>query len=167
MRHQPARHTPGFMKWFPLGPLTPAEVGDSQWISRWDSLDQFGRLAWDWRMISQQLEEAQASSGNVRVYRFEDIFGDDGETVEELVNFAAFDGKYEVGSLEGFRQTVHNASSGARDDWRDWPVEKAHLLDEICGELMRQHGYGSEPEWLEMLSCKKIRGETGKDAQPD
>ncbi|WP_271077448.1 hypothetical protein [Aurantiacibacter sp. MUD61] len=152
VRHQPDRHTPGFVQWFPLGPFTPKEIGDDEWVEEWPSLDRFGRLAWDWRCITQRLEEAAALSKDVRVFRFESLFGEDTSHVEELVDFAAFDGKYPVGDLSGFTGKVANASRGPRRDWPDWPDRDVMLIERLCGDQMRRYGYGLEPEWQERVA---------------
>ena len=147
-RHQPRRHTKSFQIWFPLGPLTPAQIGDHEWADQWDSFDQFSRLAWDWRTITSALARAEESGDPVRVYRFEELFksGSNGK-IEELVSYATFDGKYSFSNLDGFTASVRNASSGVRVSWQDWEPEKAALVDAMCGDLMRRFGYGQEPEW--------------------
>ncbi len=152
-RHQPLRHARTWFGWFPLGALTPRAVEDFDWTDRWSELNQFGRLAWDWRTIYGQLDHAVAEAPDVRLFRFEDLFGPDDSTVRELVTFAADHGerRYHVRDLAGFTATVRNASKGPRRGWRDWPAEDAHLLDALCGPLMRKYGYGMEPEWQAML----------------
>ncbi|MEL7447472.1 MAG: hypothetical protein AAGK02_17000 [Pseudomonadota bacterium] len=159
-RHQPRRHTKFFEGWFPQGPLTPAQVKDTDWADKWDDMGQFGRLVWDWRIITRELSRAGAKSENIRVYRFEDLFssGQNGK-IAELVDFVAFDGKYKVGSLDGFTGSVRNASSGKRVKWQDWTPEQVRLMDGMCGELMRQYGYGSEPEWIAKLDEAGITAE--------
>ena len=155
-RYMPHKHgVGGWIRWFPLGPLTPAEVGDTEWVERWDSLGPFGRLAWDWRMICRQLERAEREAPNVRIFRFEDLFGSEITAARNLVEFAANheSRQYAVRDLDGFTGTVRNASSGAKRDWRNWPADEIRLLDELCGESMRKHAYGLEPEWRDMVAA--------------
>lgn len=151
-RHQPRRHTKYWESWFPLGPLKPSQVGDHEWADAWESFDQFGRLAWDWRAITTGLSRAEASGDPVRVFKFEELFksGQNGK-IEELVDYATFDGKYKVGSLDGFTSSVRNASHGHKIKWQDWTSEQVRLVDGMCGDLMRQYGYGFEPEWIARL----------------
>lgn len=151
-RHQPSRHTKGFTGWFPQGPLTPAQIGDEEWADRWDDLGPFGRIAWDWRIIHRELKSAAEAVENSRLFRFEDLFGVDPKYTRELIEYAAFDGKYEIVHLEGFRASVRNASQGPRRDWQQWPDEDVRLLDAMCGDLMQHFGYGQEPEWLELVA---------------
>lgn len=158
-RHQPKRHTKFFGGWFPLGPLTPKQIGDTEWIDRWDDLSQFGRIAWDWRIIHRELLRAVDEAEDVRLFRFEDLFGEDPTPANELINFASFDGKFPVKEMEGFRQSVRNASQGPRRDWRSWPLEDVLLIDQMCGEHMAKLGYGDEPEWRELV--EKAKGEVG------
>ena len=156
IRHYPERHATGYDGWWPQGPLTPEQVGDTEWEGQWEALGQFGRLAWDWRIITCELAKADKASENVRVFRFEDLFDPDNDTViGEVVRFTAFDGKYAVAELDGFTRSVRNASSGPRVVWQDWDPEKAALVDAMCGELMRQYGYGEEPEWRSKVEAAK------------
>ena len=151
-RYMPQRHRKSVTGWFPQGPLTPAQVGDTEWADQWDNLDPFGRLAWDWRIITRELARADASGDHVRVFKFEELFDpDSSDRVEELIHFAAFDGKYGVTHLAGFTQRVRTASSGPRIKWQSWTPEQVRLVDAMCGDLMRQYGYGNEPEWLAKL----------------
>lgn len=155
-RHQPMRHRLLFPRWLPQGPLKPGDTGDTEWVDRWDELDSFGRLAWDWRAITMHLDRVQSESKNVRVYRFEEIFAQDNATFTELVAFCAEHGdrRYETSDLDGLLSEVHNASSGKRRAWQDWPRSEVQLVDEMCGPLMRKYGYGLEPDWLEMTGEK-------------
>lgn len=149
IRHFPERHATGYDGWWPQGPLTPEQVGDTDWEGQWEALGQFGRLAWDWRIITRELAKADAATDNVHVFRFEDLFDPDNDAeIGKVVRFIAFDGKYPVADLDGFTKSVRNASSGPRVVWQDWEPEKAALVDAMCGELMREYGYGNEPEWL-------------------
>ncbi len=155
-RHQPKRHTKLFGGWFPLGPLTPKQIGDTEWIARWDGLSQFGRLAWDWRIIHRELLKVSATSPNARLFRFEDLFGEDPGPADELIAFAAFDGMFRIKEMEGFNQSVRNASKGPRRNWRDWRLEDVLLIDQLCGEHMQTLGYGQEPEWRELVEQAKV-----------
>lgn len=156
-RYQPRRHRRGYLGWFPLGALTPRAIGDLDWADRWGELDQFGRLAWDWRTVYGQLERAVDNAPNAQMFRFEDLFGPDDRHVRELVAFAADHGErqYRVRDLTGFTADVRNASKGPRREWPDWPDEQARLLDAMCGPLMRKYGYGLEPEWQAKLERAK------------
>jgi hypothetical protein len=31
--------------------------------------------------------------------------------------------------------------------WRDWDAKQCAQLDQLCGGLMAEYGYGIEPEW--------------------
>lgn len=158
-RHQPRRQTPQFLSWFPLGPLTPEDLGDEEWRGRWREIGQFGRLGWDWRTIYGQIDGAAEKNNRIRMFRFEDLFSAGGEAMGELVRFAADHGarKYAVRDLSGFADDVRNASHGPRRHWRNWPAEDVRLVDELCGPLMRKYGYGLEPEWLELVQGAKPR----------
>lgn len=162
-RHQPRRFAPHFLRWFPLGPLTPADVGDEAWRDRWDALGQFGKTAWDWRTLYTRLDNAASENDRVRIFRFEDLFAAETGAMHALIDFIADHGarKYAVRNLSGFADNARNASHGPRRDWRDWTAEDARLLDEMCGPLMRKYGYGLEPEWLAMLERQDYSATSG------
>lgn len=159
LRHEPRVRGLNWKEWFPPGPLTARAIGDLEWADRWDRLGRFGRLAWDWRTIYGLLDRAADEAPDVRMFRFEDLFGPDDGHVRELAAFAANHGErqYKVRDLAGFTANVRNASKGPRLDWSDWSDEQARLLDAMCGPLMRKYGYGLEPEWQ-----AKLEGATEK-----
>lgn len=152
-RHQPRRHTKSFIWWFPLGALTPKSINDETWANRWDELGQFGRLAWDWHLLYSCIDKAASENALAKVFRFEDIFSNENSNVRDLVDFAAQHGerRYPVQSLDGFIDDVRNSSKGQKRHWRSWSSEEARLLDSLCGPLMQKYGYGTEPEWLELI----------------
>lgn len=139
---------------FPPGRLTPQKTGDTVWAGRWDRLGAFGKLAWEWRTVYSRLEQHVAGYANGRMFRFEDIFSGDGSTLEDLVQFAAtHEGAgHSVSSLDGLRDQVLNASAGSEPEWPRWSPERAKLIDDLCGPIMRRYGYGLEPAWTDLLS---------------
>jgi hypothetical protein len=140
---------------FPPGRMTPRKLKQAQWTERWGSMDTLGKLAWEWNTVYTRLSAyAINRREHSRIFRFEDLFGDDGSTMQQLVTFAAShnDRHYPVGNLEGFSRDVRNSSSGAAPDWRLWPATSAQLLQELCGPLMTNYGYGNEPEWEAVIT---------------
>ncbi len=47
---------------------------------------------------------------------------------------------------------MNESKLAALPDWRDWSREQCLSLDRICTPLMREFGYGDEPEWLDRVS---------------
>lgn len=161
-RHQPNRHNRFFFRWFrwfPQGPLTPNDIGDFEWADRWDSLDIFGRLAWDWRAINSHLHRAACKSENIRLFRFEDIFSGNENAFYELISFAAIHEyrEYKVRNFKDVTSKIYNASKGERRSWIDWSDHEVLLVHELCGPLMRKYGYGQESEWLDKIEKAKVR----------
>lgn len=156
-RHQPHRHSSDWKRWFPLGPLKPEDVGDSEWIGKWDGLSQFEKLAWDWRVILKTLDDAASRCAHVRVFRFEDIFSDDSAALDELLLFATTHGdkKYAFKDIREKLSIRHNKSSGHRRAWKSWLPEELLTVDKMCGNLMTHYGYGGEPEWQDALASAK------------
>lgn len=132
------------VRWFPPGRITPAVVGDRAWVSRWRSFDTFGRLAWEWHYIYSRLYRFAQDYEQVRIFRFEDLFGEPlTAEMRRLVDFTAThpDKRYPVDIPDGFGGVVQNASSGSALDWADWSSSQRELVDELCGGLMRDFGY--------------------------
>ncbi len=50
------------------------------------------------------------------------------------------------------REKIHPASRDTFPDWQEWDKAQARRLHEICGPLMAEFGYGTEPEWQEMIA---------------
>lgn len=143
----------------PPGRLSPARLGEAEWAGRWSEIGTFGRLAWEWRTIYRHLSGCIDAVPNARMFRFEDLFYDDGSAMADLVHFAAEHGghRYKVADLDGFRRSVTNESQSITPEWRDWSSEQARLLDELCSDLMRRYGYGREPDWLAKLGRSAAR----------
>jgi hypothetical protein len=137
----------------PPGRLTPERVGDSAWKDRWPDLGTFGQLAWEWSFLNRRMLSAISGASYARVFRFEDIFAAGGGTLHELVQFAAthHDRCYRLHDLEKLVRTVKNSSTGDMPRWCAWHPDKARLMDELCGPLMRRFDYGFEPEWQALI----------------
>lgn len=135
------------------GRLSPSKLGQSKWAEEWKSFGPFEKLAWEWNTIYSRLDESAVRHRNSRIFRFEDLFAETGDTMHELVSFAATHGeaRYEVANLSDFGRTIKNASEKRTPDWRDWSPREAQFVNEMCGRLMTKYGYGVEPEWQAKL----------------
>ena len=117
-------------------------------------MDQFARLCWLWRTIYSALNSS-AGLPFVHTERYEDLFfGEDRlSRLERTLSFL-FDGASATCGAEPvmLQERIHANVSYAFPDWREWTRAQAAQLDSICGELMRELGYGRESEWLSMLA---------------
>lgn len=141
-------------RWLPPGRPTPSTVGDDKWASTWRHLDAFGRLAWEWQFTYSRLLSHAGENSNSRVFRFEDLFDQyHFSAMQDLIRFCAqhVDCNYSVKLPRNFAEKPQNTSKGSEPGWIEWSSERAHLLDQMCGELMRRNGYGTEPAWQEKV----------------
>lgn len=157
------------VKLIPPGRLTPEQLGQDDYASRWSDWGAFEKLAWEWTIIYGNLQRGIFENPNGRMWRFEDLFGGDTRHVTELVEFAATHGDktYKIGDLSSFTDHVANASKGAARDWQSWTPEQAAHVDELCGPLMAQFGYGEEPDWKALVADgyqQRTVGEVRKSA---
>ncbi len=139
--------------------LEPDSLNDRQWSPLWSDIGQTGRLAWDWSMVYRELQEAQNDSSQVRIFRFEDVFDAESGNRESLIRFISSHAErhYRILDLEIMGSPPVNESANTEYSWRAWPAAEARIVDRICGPLMRLYGYGTEPEWRELLA-----GESGR-----
>lgn len=150
LRHAPKRRNGALTELLPPGPLQPAKLGDKTAATLWPDLDQIGRLAWEWGLIAGTLDRAAAQSENVKVFRFENLFGNDIAALEHFVDFVVAHGagpSHSVGDLGSIRSDVRNASHGSRQSWQSWDDAQIQAVARFCGEGMAAHGYGLDPEW--------------------
>lgn len=134
--------------------LDPGRLGDQAFATAWDGMDRFGRLCWLWRTIYTALNDARRLPW-VRTERFEDLFVEhqDLSRLEETLQFLV-EGVEDVPGLESafVRERIHGNVAYSFPGWREWTPARARQLDEICGPLMQDFGYGREPAWAEQVA---------------
>lgn len=145
------------MKYRLLGARLTPEVYQGARMGRWTAKQQFEQLCWTWNVANGYSLGLVARTATARVFRYEDIL----ECNEKVAAFEEFveaitsfpDGSV-VGvdlSKAGLDRREHSSKGRRMPCWRDWTGDQARTLHEHCGDLMRQFGYGLEPEWLEKI----------------
>ena len=148
--HETKRRNGALTERLPPGPLVPGRIGDTEAARLWPSLDQIGRLAWEWSQIAGALDRAAAASEDVAVFRFEDLFGGDCDKLAQFVSFVSTHDHgpaHEIGDLSTVTRYVRNASSGPKRGWQSWTDAQVAAVAYFCGPGMVLHSYGMEPEW--------------------
>lgn len=133
---------------FGLPRLSPAMIG-GEWGDRWEQMDVFERLCWDWKFITSRLLEAADADDRIRLVRFEDLFlSDDRRTrLEETLAFLTDfeDARYEFRVPPGlFEQKVNVSRPTRLGPWEKWSERRREFLTEMCGSLMSRLGYALE-----------------------
>ena len=136
--------------------LDPKMVGDATHAERWPRMSPFEKNCWEWNATYAAITSFVAGDDHSRTYRFEDLFHSPERlsTCRDLLDFMTrFPSREFPYHLDAamFSQPRNVSDKAAFPDWRQWSPERAHQLDAICGSLMRDYGYGSEPEWLDLL----------------
>lgn len=159
LRHAPSRRRGALSERLPPGPPHPARMGDPSAAALWPRLDQVGRLAWEWELIRRTLSDAAADNPNVRIFRFEDVFGPDRGAMHEVARFVSdfpFGPAHRIGDLDAIAGDVRNASSGrvrgTGGTWQSWSDAQVAAIEQFCGPGMRALGYGAEPDWQERVA---------------
>lgn len=136
--------------------LDPKSFGDPQYIGSWANMSAFERNCWHWKTICSLLRSHVLASPNARMFRYEDLFLAESrlDHFRDMLEFMTlFPGRrfsYRLDAAILERQS--NASKKGRfPDWRAWDKHRARYMHDMCGPLMAEFDYGTEPEWLELV----------------
>ena len=102
------------------------------------------RTATYWEMTNRCLQQAGKDYKNYHLFKFEDIVDPGSDALDKLSNIlnVAMD-KKPLGKNKKINQAHLSVMSG----WQTWSAEQCEIVQDICGPLMREYGYGNEPEW--------------------
>lgn len=133
---------------FGLPRVSPEMVG-GEWAGRWDGMNVFQKLCWDWWFITGRLVAAADSDPLIRLIRFEDLFesaeGPErlGEALDFLTDFGDHRYSYRV-PPDVFARKVNVSRPERAGPWATWPEERRSFLLEMCGPLMERVGYSPD-----------------------
>lgn len=152
--------------------LTPHHIAEDPYRERWKSMSRFEKLCWSWGRENSYALKCAENSASASVFRFEDLFCAE-NNYDEMARLLAFVSEFPDGSRakwsfdrEFLRNKVNTSGRDIFPEWSAWESKQAELLDEHCGELMTQLGYGCEEQWQELLGpvdleSRPARGEIG------
>ncbi len=104
-----------------------------------------------WALANRQLVEyGKRHPDNYRLFRYEDVFGDNSEGMSDLIRFIGFDPD-KVRDSSVSEAGVNKSRYNATPKWLDWKSEECKSIDNICEPLMSEFGYGQEEEWRKRL----------------
>jgi hypothetical protein len=92
--------------------INPVMLGETS-AADWDAMSQEEKLAWEWSLLTNTLEQFAATDPNSRLYTYENLFLSDDSSVRDLIAFAADHGdrKYQISFDPEFMRKRVNASS--------------------------------------------------------
>jgi hypothetical protein len=112
--------------------------------------DWIERAAGVWSIVNAMLCEAAPRYPHYHRLRYEELFDASHSGLRALC--AILGVPYREGDAAVAPGERMNASRlRTLPGWREWSDEQCAALDRICAPLMREFGYGSEPEWLERV----------------
>lgn len=145
--------------WLPRMRLRPHDTGEAELARRWRHLPRFEKVAWSWAARHRAILPRVAGDPRIRLLRYEDILGSAGreERFREMLAFAtAFPDGFRAG-VDFDPALLARRSHASREDgfpgWRRWDAGLARTLARHCGGLMRELGYGGEPEWAAKIAA--------------
>ncbi|MDN3516006.1 hypothetical protein QWY84_00140 [Aquisalimonas lutea] len=74
--------------------ISPEMIGDKKTAIRWGRMHPIERIAWFWHIVYTRIKETEDDNKRVRVFRFEDIFNENGDSTE-FVRLAEFLGAFD------------------------------------------------------------------------
>lgn len=155
-------HKRDYIHLFGLGRLNPSMFANDKYKEEWNSFSTFQKLCWAWqKLVSFALERIEKEP-RVKCYRYEDLFVSH-KRYDTLQEMLAFMTRFPDGTSVNFRipegilSTVVHRSEKNFPAWPQWSASECQQVSEMCGPLMKQLGYGEEPEWKAKLSLKRPR----------
>ena len=142
--------------------ITPKSVNDQKYINKWKKFNQFQKLCWAWQYINKTAKNIIRQDDNARLIRFEDIFVSDQkvENFYELINYLADFPNIPLNLPNNLKEKIQLAlakkinqpKTYAFPQWTKWSNKQAKNLHCICGDLMKNLGYGNETEWRKKIN---------------
>jgi hypothetical protein len=134
--------------------VTPANVGIDN--PKWKDYSRFQKLCWVWNYMNGNFyETVKENNPNIRHFFFEDIFvKQDKTTIKDFLQFSLneyFKDEYVEQMLSMLQHKVNQKPKEDFPNWIDWDKKHCQDLHYFCGDLMKELGYGTEPEWLKKI----------------
>jgi hypothetical protein len=120
-------------------------------LLQWLRLSKFESFCWIWSFKNCLVGSLQGSGVPYLRVSFESLFDSDepGATIDRVLDFI---GLPPIGAtLQDFQQPVNPARHRSFPTWEKWSPLLCARLQELCGELMAEYGYGLEHEWNERV----------------
>lgn len=117
----------------------------------WLGMSKFQHFCWIWDFKNRTLASLETSDVRYLRIRFEDFFqSEDQEArLNELLSFIGLPAQ--ESTAQYFSRRVNLTEKKTFPGWQSWsPLQCAHL-DQICGDRMRQYGYGLESAWRDRV----------------
>lgn len=111
-------------------------------------------FAGEWALVNRLLAERGGSLPGYHVLRFEDIFDQTNSGLRQLCEILGVDYPGEAGPVSA-QEKINAGQLKLMGGWPTWDQAQRDAVERICGNLMRQYGYGDEPEWLEKIAGNK------------
>jgi hypothetical protein len=109
------------------------------------------RAAGVWSIVNRLLCDAAPRFSHYQRVRYEDLFDDSHSGLRAVCETLGLPYRdRDVAVAPGARR--NESRRAALPDWRAWSREQCVSLDRICTPLMREFGYGDEPEWLDRVA---------------
>ena len=104
-----------------------------------------------WVIANQCLTAAAARYPEYHLLHYENIFDTSHSGLRELCQLLGLE--YREANLKiSPSKRINAARLEVMGHWRDWSADACREVERICQPMMREYGYGNEPEWLAKVS---------------
>ncbi len=134
----------------PFWQPSPFLTGHIPW-KRFFSFSRLERYAWIWDFKNNIMELIEQTDVPYLRIRFEDIFYSKSpeQIFDKITDFIGLPRKTNI--RERFSQIVNQAPKTSFPEWPDWAPSQCSQLQALCGVRMARYGYGTEPDWHQMI----------------
>jgi hypothetical protein len=108
------------------------------------------RFAAIWLHTNNYIREHGKKYAHYHLYRFEDLFKPPYPILQEMCVTLGLTPREEI--VIDPSEKVNYDIKEVIGPWKTWTPEQCRQLDQICGSMMREFGYGDEPEWKEKIA---------------
>lgn len=124
--------------------ISPMHMIDDPYKDKWKSMSTFEKICWSWVKINKYAINSLDRNPMARLFKYEDLFQDDGRNIIELTNwvseFPDKKFKHEVREYD-FKKKINKNRSYSFPSWQDWSINQKNIFMEICGEFMLEMNY--------------------------
>lgn len=115
-------------------------------------MSRFERFCWIWSFKNRIMEKIDQTGTPYLRVRFEDIFHvkHPEEVFGQITDFIGLPRSTNI--HDRFLKRANPSTKSNYPDWKKWHPAQCATLNSVCGNLMKQYGYGDEPEWKMKLS---------------
>ncbi len=131
-------------KFMPFWHYTPP--GKQQW-----QLPNYYRAAGNWKVKNDKLSEYGKTHMNYHLFKFEDLFDDNGREFKKLLKLLDLPASYAT-KIRKTKVSKNKSKDRSIQNWQHWPNQTRKDVKDILSDTIETYGYGDEDQWRNSVS---------------